>query len=91
MMEKKMRQIQRSGESFAVISVDPRKCAASSLRYCNANGILLSNVTVPTKAFDCIWGFYHNGKDCQTQWVYEECLENIKVIGHRNGFPASPQ
>ncbi len=88
-MRKKMGHIQRTGESFAVISVDPRKCASASLRYCNANGILLSNSTVPTKAFDCVWSFYHDGANWQTQWVYEECLENINVIGHRQGFKAS--
>jgi hypothetical protein len=58
------------------------------MRYCTANGILLCNQTFQPRAFDCIWSFCYDGSNWSQQWIYEESLEHIKVVGYRGGTVA---
>ncbi len=58
------------------------------MRYCTANGILLCNQTFQPRAFDCIWSFCYDGSNWSQQWIYEESLEHINVIGYRGGTVA---
>jgi hypothetical protein len=88
MMRKKLEQIKRTGEPWAVISLDPRKCGAYRMRYCTANGILLCNQTFQPRAFDCVWSFRHDGTEWLEQWIYEDSLEHVNVIGYRGGTVA---
>ena len=90
MMARKLDQIRRSRESWAVISVDPKKCDVQSFCYCAGNGIVLCGQSIPTRAFDCIWGISHDGTKWSQQWIYETCLENVHVIGYRLSITANP-
>ncbi len=58
------------------------------MRYCTANGILLCNQTFHPRNFDCIWSLSYDGSRWNQQWIYEESLEHIKVIGYRGGATA---
>ncbi len=77
-----MQAISSTDETWAVISVNPRKSPKNSLRYCPANSIILSTEAIQASAFDGIWHFaWYGNENVRQQWIYEPRLENYGVRG----------
>ena len=84
MMRPKIQSITKSRENWVVISVNPSLCPEGSLRFCLANNIVLSAVTIPSSAFVGIWTLsWSDSRQAQQKWIYEPSLERMAVTHYK--------
>ncbi len=84
MMRHKIKSINKNTATWVVISVNPWKCPKDSLRFCLANSIILSTVTIPSSAFEGIWTLsWSDSRQALQQWIYEPSLEKFAVTQFR--------
>ncbi len=84
MMRRKIHSITKGMGDWVVISVNPSLCPDGSLRFCLANNIVLSAVTIPSSAFDGIWTLsWSDSRQANQQWIYEPSLERMPVTHYK--------
>jgi hypothetical protein len=80
-MQNKMWSIGNTDENWVVIIVDSFKCPRGSLRFCEANSIILSMETIASSAFTGIWRFTFAGQaGMRKEWIFEPRVENYQDI-----------